>query len=417
MTAKETIPLLKKTYSSWSDHNAPRLGASVAFYSILSIAPLLLLVTAIIGLVFGGQGAHNALVGEARQVMGNHGAETVDSLLKSAHKPASGAFASVIAFITLLFGASGVFTELQAALNIMWDAPQQTSSGFLGMIKQKLFSFGMVLSVGFLLLISLLLSSGLAAMGTWFSNLLPIPAPVLELFNFIVSFVVIAGLFALMFKYVPNAKIAWREVIVGAIGTALLFTIGKLLLGLYLAKAGVGSTYGAAGSLVAVVVWIYYSAQIFFFGAEFTHVYADEDRAKAAAESKTAHPSARAHPMPQVASTATAAAERPKAMAAAAAASSTLPAQSPAAAPVVTPAQPAAALPIPPLPAQAQPAVAAVTKVKTTNLKTTGLQTSPHLVTTPRLLMAAVAGFAIGRVAEKIEAKRAASHLRDGLPG
>ncbi len=282
VSIKQAPAFLKQTYTRWSDHDAPRLGASVAFYSILSFAPLLVLITAIIGLVFGAQSAHGALVAEARQVIGDRGADTVESLLKSAQKPASGIFASVIALVTLLFGASGVFTELQEALNIMWDAPKKEASGFMGMVKQRLFSFGMVLSVAFLLLVSLLLSAGLAFLGHSFGQLVPVPPFLLQIVDFLVSFVTVTVLFALMFKYVPSVQVAWREVIVGAIGTSLLFTIGKFLLGIYLGKASVGSTYGAAGSLVAVVVWIYYSAQIFFFGAEFTHQYAEAKRGQTA---------------------------------------------------------------------------------------------------------------------------------------
>ncbi len=275
MSAKQGMSFLKDTYAKWSEHQAPRLGASVAFYSILSFAPLLILITAVIALVFGHESAQGALVNEARQVIGDRGADTVQTLLKNAQKPASGVFASIVAFITLLFGASGVFTELQDALNLMWDVKAKTGSGFMGTIRQRLFSFGMVLSIGFLLLVSLLLSAGLAYLGHSFGQFVPMPPIILQAINFVVSFVAVAVLFALMFKYVPAVKISWRNVFVGAIGTALLFTIGKQLLGLYLGKASVGSTYGAAGSLVAVVVWIYYSAQIFFFGAEFTRVYAE----------------------------------------------------------------------------------------------------------------------------------------------
>ena len=286
MSIQQFVSLGKQTFSRWNDHNATRLGASVAFYSILSFAPLLIIITAVIALVFGNQSAHGALVSEARQVMGNHGAETVESLLKNAQKPASGIFASVIAFVTLLFGASGVFTELQDALNIMWDATQNAASGFIGLIKQRLFSFGMVLSIGFLLLVSLLISAALEAMGHVFGNFVPLPPFVLQAINFVFSFVVVTVLFALMFKYVPATHVAWRDVIVGAIGTALLFTIGKMLLAIYLAKATVAATYGAAGSLVAVVVWIYYSAQIFFFGAEFTRVYSETHGSQKTSQSK-----------------------------------------------------------------------------------------------------------------------------------
>lgn len=323
MTAKKLISLLKKTYAQWSDHQAPRLGASVAFYSILSFAPLLVLITALIAFVFGHDKAQGALIDEARQVIGNHGAETVDMLLKNAQKPASGVFASVVAFITLLFGASGVFTELRDALNLMWDAKPAPASGFMGIVKQRLFSFGMVLSVGFLLLVSLILSAGLAYLGRSFGHILPMPAAVLQIINFIVSFAVITLLFALLFRYVPATTIAWRDVIVGAIGTALLFTIGKFLLGLYLGKASVGSAYGAAGSLVAVVVWIYYSAQIFFFGAEFTHVYAEAHGTRtgpAAKQQATQTPFSAEVTLPPVAKSAQARSKTPGVFMAAAAA-------------------------------------------------------------------------------------------------
>src|ERR1700761_5484968 len=275
MSIKTWIPLAKQTFDKWSAHQAPRLGASVAFYSLLSFAPLLLLVTTIVALVFDRNTAQHSLMEQARQMIGDRGADSVKSLLASAQKPSSGIVASVIAFITLLFGASGVFGELRDALNTIWDAQPNEESGWRGMIKQKLFSFGMVLSVGFLLLVSLLLSAGLAVIGKFFGQLVPIPVPILEGINFLVSLVVITLLFALLFKFVPARDIPWRDVRIGAILTALLFTIGKFLLGLYLGKAGVGSAYGAAGSLVALIVLVYYSAQIFFFGAEFTRVYAD----------------------------------------------------------------------------------------------------------------------------------------------
>lgn len=275
MGIKDSIPLLKETYKKWSDHQAPRLGASVAFYTLLSFAPLLVLLAAVAALVFSKEAAQNGLIDEARQMIGDRGADTVKSLLENAQKPSSGVLASIIAFATLLFGASGVFTELRDALNTIWDAKPKEAAGFIGMLKDRLFSFGMVLSVGFVLLASLVVSAGLAIVGKFFSGLIPLPAPVFQGINFLVSFAVITVLFALMFKYVPAIHISWRNVRTGAIGTALLFTAGKFALGLYLGKASVGSAYGAAGSLVAMIVWVYYSAQIFFFGAEFTRVYSD----------------------------------------------------------------------------------------------------------------------------------------------
>ena len=298
MTVRQSIAFLKESYTKWSEHQAPRLGASVAFYSLLSFAPLLVIITAVIALIFGHSSAQGALVGEARQLIGERGAETVKSLLNSAQKPSSGIFSGAVAFIMLLFGASGVFAELQSALNIIWEAPEQTSSGMWGMVKDRLFSFGMVLSVGFLLLVSLLLSTGLAYLGHGFGQLVPLPPAILQITNFVGSFVVISLLFALMFKYVPNVHVPWRYVVTGAVGTALLFTLGKLLLGLYLGKASVGSTYGAAGSLVAVIVWIYYSSQIFFFGAEFTHIYAQAHGGQAPAGSEETHSEAKREPAP-----------------------------------------------------------------------------------------------------------------------
>jgi membrane protein len=285
----QLLTWLSQTYEKWNEHKAPRLGASVAFYSILSFAPLLVLLTAVIAVIFGQTSAQNSLVSEARQLIGDRGAETVQSLLANAQKPSSGIFASLVAFATLLFGASGVFTELQDALNIIWEAPESVNTGVWGMVKQRLFSFGMVLSVGFLLLVSLILSAGLAYVGKSFGELVPMPPVVLLAINFLISFCVIALLFALMFKYVPAAKVPWKDALVGAVCTALLFNFGKLLLGLYLGRASVGSTYGAAGSLVAVVVWIYYSAQIFFFGAEFTHIYSQASRSTVSPPLASAH--------------------------------------------------------------------------------------------------------------------------------
>jgi membrane protein len=392
MSVKQAILVLRETYTKWSEHHAPRLGASVAFYSILSFAPLLVLITAVIALVFGHASAQGALVNQARELIGARGAETVQTLLKNAQKPSSGLFASVVAFVTLLFGASGVFTELQDALNVIWDVKGQTASGVVGMIKQRLFSFGMVLSVGFLLLVSLVLSAALAYLGRAFGQLLPMPPFVLQAINFVVSFAVVAALFALMFKYVPAAKISWRDVLVGAVGTALLFTIGKLLLGLYLGKASVGSTYGAAGSFVALVVWIYYSAQIFFFGAEFTHVRAEahgtksESGAKETALQAPSEPETKPERVVQKA-------DAPMRMAAAVGSASPerLPAAS---APAHVSAEAGETLPRPitfsgeGVPLHAMPVVRATEPIPALGYRKTK----------PRLLMAAALGFVLGRV-------------------
>jgi membrane protein len=272
MDYKTTWGLLRRTFSEWNEHEAPSRGASLAFYSLLSLAPLVILIISIVGLVFEHSVAENHLVAEIQSMIGQDGAETVKAMIEHAKKPASGSFASIIGLITLLVGASGVFAELQFALNKMWDLKPESGGGIVGTIKERIFSVGMVLGVGFLLLVSLLISTALAALGKFFSGLLPMPQFVLEVINFFVSFCGIAVLFALIFRYVPAVRISWRHVWVGASATALLFTIGKVLIGLYLGKMAVGSAYGAAGSLVVVIVWVYYSSMIVLFGAEFTHI-------------------------------------------------------------------------------------------------------------------------------------------------
>jgi membrane protein len=270
--------LLAQSFSNWNENNAPRLGAALAFYTILSISPLVIFVIGIVSLVFNRTSAENLLLAQVHSLVGESGREAVQGLLASGQRHADGIFSSVLGLITLVFGASGVFTELRSALNTIWKVPPAPGSGLWVMVRERLFSFGMVLSVGFILLVSLLASAGLAAMTKFFSGLLPIGDVFWQLLNFIVSLAGIAVLFGLILKYVPETQIAWRDVRVGALLTALLFNLGKLLLAFYLGKTSPGSSYGAAGSLVVVVIWVYYSAQIFFFGAELTHVYALSQR-------------------------------------------------------------------------------------------------------------------------------------------
>jgi len=274
MNLKGLSDLFRRSFQDWNDHNAPRLGAALAFYTILSISPLVILVLAIASLVFDRSSAQTHLLDQTQSLIGPEGRDAIQTMLTSGQKATAGVFATLIGLATLLFGASGVFGELRSALNTIWDFTPRASSGIWGMLRERVFSFGMVFSVGFVLLVSLIASAGLAAATKFFSSLLPVPSVVLALVNFLVSFLGIAILFGLILKYVPETKVSWSEVRIGAIATALLFTIGKSLLGLYLGKASPGSAYGAAGSLVVMVIWIYYSAQIFFFGAEFTHVYA-----------------------------------------------------------------------------------------------------------------------------------------------
>jgi membrane protein len=264
--------MLTQTFAKWNEHETPRLGAALAFYTILSMAPLVILALAIVSLIFGHSTAQTQLLDQVRSMVGEQGTQVVKDMIEHGQKPASSAIASIIGGITLLFGASSVFGELRSALNRIWDIRPEDDGGFWNTIKQRLFSFTLVLAVGFLLLVSLLLSAALASLSKFFDALLPLPGFVLNAINFLVSLAGVAGLFALMFRYVPATKIAWRSICIGATLTALLFTIGKFLIGLYLGKAAVGSAYGAAESLVVVIVWVYYSAMIFLFGAEFTHV-------------------------------------------------------------------------------------------------------------------------------------------------
>lgn len=265
---------LKQAFSAWSAHEAPRFGAALSFYSVVSLAPLVILVIAIASLVIGHSAARDHIISEVRILIGPNGAEAVQTVIEHSKEPASTGLASVIGVITLLFGASGVFAELQTALNRIWNVPPTSESNIVSLIKAHSFAFGMVLAVGFLLLVSLVVSAALAALGKFTSEILPLPEFVMTTMNFIVSFAGVSLLFALLFKYVPDAKIRWQDVWEGAIATALLFTIGKSLIGIYLGRAAVGSAYGAAGSLIVVVLWVYYSAMIFLFGAEFTHIRA-----------------------------------------------------------------------------------------------------------------------------------------------
>ncbi len=265
---------LKQTYTQWDAHDAPRLGASLAFYTILSLAPLVIIATGVAALVFGHSAARAQIMGQVQSMIGKDGAQAIGAMLENGQKPAKGIAGTVIGLLTLLFGASGVLVELRAALNRIWDVTPNSSAGIMGLLRERFFSFGMVLSIGFLLLVSLVFSAGLEALGKFWGTVLPVPAAVLVIANLLISFLAISVLFAIIFKFVPETKIAWRDVWVGAFATAFFFDIGKFLIGLYLGKAAVGSTYGAAGSVIVIIIWVYYSSQIFFFGAEFTHVRA-----------------------------------------------------------------------------------------------------------------------------------------------
>jgi len=275
MKAGDAIGLLKESAMEWVDDNASTLGAALAYYTAFSLAPLLIIAIGIAGLVLGDEAARGQIFEQMRGLLGDEGGKTVETMVQSASKPSQGILATTIGAITLLFGASGVFGQLQASLNTIWGVEAKPGRGIMGMIKDRFLSFGMILAVGFLLLVSLLLTAALAAVGKWFGGMIPGGETVGHILNFVVSFAVITLLFAMIFKFLPDVKMAWSDVWFGSAMTALLFTIGKFGLGLYLGKSSVSSSYGAAGSLIVLLLWVYYSAQIVFFGAEFTQVYAN----------------------------------------------------------------------------------------------------------------------------------------------
>ena len=266
--------IIREAVSAWTEDNAPRLSAALAFYTILSIAPLLILITAIAGSVFGSDAASRELQQQMRSFVGDAGADVFKTTVEHANRPKTGVLASIIGIGTLLFGASGVFGELQGAMNTVWNVKPKPGGGILKTIRTRFLSFGMVLVVGFLLLVSLVVTTALAALGKYFSGLDTGLPMLIHIGNFLLSFIVVTILFALIFKFLPDAKIAWRDVWFGALVTAALFTLGKYLIGLYLGKAGVATPFGAAGSVVAFVIWVYYSGLILFFGAELTEVKA-----------------------------------------------------------------------------------------------------------------------------------------------
>jgi membrane protein len=250
------------------------MGAALAYYTIFSLAPLLVIAIAIAGLAFGAQAAQGEITGQIEGLIGHDGARAIQTMVQSAHKPAHSAVATMIGFVVLLMGASGGFGEMQDALNTIWHVNPDSQSSIRRIVKSRCLSFGMVLGIGFLLLVSLLLSAVLAALAKYLGGFLPIPAVLLHSIDFLFSLGFITVLFAMIFKLLPNVKILWSDVWTGAGLTSLPFTLGKFLIGFYIGKSVSASAYGAAGSLVIVDAWIYYSALLLYFGAEFTRVYA-----------------------------------------------------------------------------------------------------------------------------------------------
>jgi membrane protein len=266
--------LLKETGEDFIDDNVTRLAGALAYFTLLSLAPLVVLAIAVAGLAVDQDALRGRLGAELGAVVGPSGEVAVRTIVENAKTPSEGVVSSILGIVVLLFGASGVFGELQAALNTIWEVAPKPGRGIWGTIRDRLFSFAMVMGVAFLLLVSLILSAALAVTGRFFERSLPGGEAVWQIVNFVISFAVVSSLFAVTFKVVPDAKVRWRDVWIGAVVTAFLFSVGKFLIGLYLGKSSVASSYGAAGSIVLLVIWVYYSSLILFLGAEFTQVYA-----------------------------------------------------------------------------------------------------------------------------------------------
>jgi len=277
MKFKDLFPLFKKTYTDWSEDKVPRLGAALAYFSIFSIAPLLLIATGIAGLVFGPEAARGGIAGQIESTVGQPAADAIEALLNQSGGVGGSLTATIIGAILLFVGASSVFIELQDTLNTIWKVKPKPGRTIREMIRVRFLSFSMILGIGFLLLASMVVSAALSALSQFLTpDALPGGTYLWQGINQLVSLVILIGLFALLFKYLPDAKITWRDVGVGAVVTGVLFTLGKYLIGLYLGQSSTTSTFGAAGSLVAVLIWVYFSSQLVLFGAEFTRVYANQ---------------------------------------------------------------------------------------------------------------------------------------------
>jgi membrane protein len=275
--AREILSLMKKTVLAWLDDYAPSMGAALAYYTMFSIAPLLLIVITIAGWVFGAEAARGEIVEQLSGLMGEDGAKAAEGMLAAVGKSSGGIWATLFGIFLLIFGATTVLAELQSNLDRIWKMPEkEKSSGLWGFLRARLLSFGLILGIAFLLMVSLLVSAGIAAIGRWYEVYLGNYELVLQGLDFVVSFFLFTTLFATIYKFMPQARVAWSDVWIGAAFTTVLFIVGKTLIGLYIGKSGIASGFGAAASMVVMLIWVYYSAQIFLLGAEFTHAYWEE---------------------------------------------------------------------------------------------------------------------------------------------
>jgi membrane protein len=291
LTAAALWWVMKHALAGWWNDNVPRLGASLAYYTLFALAPILLIATAIAGLVFGAEAVRGEIVGQIQGLVGKEGAQAVQAMLEGAAKPSSSKLATAIGLLTFFLGSTGAFLELQTALNGIWRVKAKPSAGIRQLLLPRLISFGLVVAVGFLLLVSLLVSAALAALDRYMGNACPALAAIWQAANVLVSFGVITLLFALVYKVLPDVDLRWRDVWIGGLVTAGLFSIGKFLIGLYLGRSTLASSYGAAGSVIVLLLWVYYSAQIVLLGAEFTRFYVERFGGRPPAAHATRDPS------------------------------------------------------------------------------------------------------------------------------
>ena len=267
--------LASESFKEWREDEASRLAAALSYYTVLSLPPLLVISLAVAGQFYDRQAAQAQVLDQATQLLGRTGGEAISQILESASNPTLGSLAAIISLVMLFFAASGVFNELQASLNKIWEVGPKPARSLKDTVKKRFFSFSLVLGVGFLLLVSLILSAVLAGISEYVFSVAPMAVSAARIINFIVTMIVFTVLFALIYKVIPDVKISWSDVWLGAAFTAVLFNIGKWAIGIYLGQSAPATAYGAAGSLIVLLLWVYYSAQILFFGAEFTQVYAN----------------------------------------------------------------------------------------------------------------------------------------------
>jgi membrane protein len=285
MRAPAILRMFGTALRAWWDDDALRLGASLAYYTLFAIAPILLVATAIAGMVFGAEAVRGEIVGQLDHLVGREGARAVQSLLEGASQQQAGILATILGSITFVVAATGAFLELQAALNTIWRVKPKAGANLRAFLMDRLRSFGLVLAIGFLLMVSLAVSAALAALSGSLARRSPSIPLVWNAVNVLVSLVVTTALFALLYRFLPDVHLRWRDVTTGAFVTAVLFTIGQQLIGLYLGQSSVASSYGAAGSVMILLLWVYYSSQILLLGAEFTRVYAQRQGARPRPES------------------------------------------------------------------------------------------------------------------------------------